>query len=142
MVIDSDCSLYDYSLSVGGGTSRTIKGPDIKWVAFLSGDFCGIVFCILIKDIIKSVSASNKIFSALGQASAYIMGLHFIAFKLIDVIAYKAKIIPIEISAFPIGSPKLRVCYIIFGLLLPIAWFKVVCVLRSVMLKHEIYKHS
>lgn len=23
----------------GGGTSRTIKGPDIKWVAFLSGDF-------------------------------------------------------------------------------------------------------
>ena len=27
-------------------------------------------------------------------------------------------------------------------LLLPIAWFKVVCVLRSVMLKHEIYKHS
>lgn len=104
--------------------------------------FCGIVFCILIKDIIKSVSASNKIFSALGQASAYIMGLHFIAFKLIDVIAYKAKIIPIEISAFPISSPKLRVCYIIFGLLLPIAWFKVVCVLRSVMLKYEIYKHS
>lgn len=104
--------------------------------------FCGIVFCILIKDIIKSVSVSNKIFSALGQASAYIMGLHFIAFKLVDIIAYKAKIVPIEVSAFPIGSPKLRVCYIVFGLLLPIAWFKVVCVLKSVMLKHEIYKHS
>lgn len=126
----------------GGGQVELSKGLILNGWLFYPVIFCGIVFCILIKDIIKSVSASNKIFSALGQASAYIMGLHFIAFKLIDVIAYKAKIIPIEISAFPIGSPKLRVCYIIFGLLLPIAWFKVVCVLRSVMLKHEIYKHS
>ena len=126
----------------GGGQVELSKGLILNGWLFYPVIFCGIVFCILIKDIIKSVSASNKIFSALGQASAYIMGLHFIAFKLIDVIAYKAKIIPIEISAFPISSPKLRVCYIIFGLLLPIAWFKVVCVLRSVMLKHEIYKHS
>ena len=27
------------TVCLSGGTSRIIKGPDIKWVAFLSGDF-------------------------------------------------------------------------------------------------------
>lgn len=95
---------------------------EYRWL-FYPVILCGILFCLLLKNIIMGLTHINVIVSKLGEASVYIMGYHFIIFKLIDAIIYKLGIFYIDKKAFPIGCPQLRIIYVIMGLLIPMILF-------------------
>lgn len=119
----------------GGGQQIELSKGLIysKWL-FYPIVLCGLSFCVVVKDIIIQVPFMSRAVAALGEASAYIMGFHFIVFKVIDIAAYTTGIFLVDRSAFPIGCPQLRCLYIVAGLLFPMSLFKLV---KSMAGKHN-----
>ena len=115
------------------GEIELSKGIIYGKILFYPIILLGLLFCIKLKSYIMKNKRLSNFLSWIGSNSMYVMGYHFIVFKLIDIImsAFVATI-PEQLKLFPYSFPQCRVLYIPFGVLLP-------CVVRYMLDKGKNY---
>ena len=102
------------------GEIELSKGIIYGRIAFYPVILLGLLFCIQLKDSLLKISILSTIFELIGRNSMYIMGYHFIAFKIIDAImSIFCKTSVEQLRLFPYSFPQCRVLYILGGLLIP-----------------------
>ena len=79
----------------------------------------GILFCLSLCTLIRKVSMLEKCICLLGRNSYAVMALHFLVFRLVDIV-YGYITGQIEFYS-PYTFPQLRVIYIVFGISIPVA---------------------
>ena len=109
------------------GEIELSKGIIYGKILFYPITLFGLLFCIKLKSYIMKNKGLSNLLSWIGSNSMYVMGYHFIVFKLIDTImsAFVATT-PEQLKLFPYSFPQCRVLYIPFGVLLP-------CVVRYML---------
>ena len=82
----------------------------------------GILFCIKLKDYVMRTKKLSNWLVWVGSNSMYVMGYHFIVFKLIDIIMSVFTVTtPKQLKLFPYSFLQCRALYIFLGVLLPCA---------------------
>ena len=83
--------------------------------------FAGIYISLWIAKVISKLKQLTNIFSFIGKYSFDIMALHFLSFKLIDLIYVHILNLPIiELGRFPITNSSIWPIYVIGGIAIPI----------------------
>ena len=102
------------------GEIELSKGIIYGKILFYPITLLGLLFCIKLKSYIMKNKRLSNFLSWIGSNSMYVMGYHFIVFKLIDTImsAFVATT-PEQLKLFPYSFPQCRVLYISVGVLLP-----------------------
>lgn len=104
------------------GEIELSKGIIYGKIAFYPVTLLGILFCLQLKDILLRTNTISNLIKWLGRNSMFIMGYHFIVFKLIDVaVASIHETRAEQLQLFPYSFPSCRLLYILGGLLLPCA---------------------
>lgn len=75
-----------YILSLNIGSIELSVNSIINPFIFYPVTFLGIYFCLGFAKLIDKISLFRKIFSVIGKNSFHIMALHFLAFKLLDLL--------------------------------------------------------
>mgnify|MGYP006976126783 CR=1 FL=1 len=94
----------------------------INPVLFYPVTFLGIYFCMGAADLLNKNKYLSKCFSVIGKESFHIMALHFLGFKIVDIIYSKIHgINDIEtISKFPHADYGLQWIYLFAGIIIPL----------------------
>ena len=97
---------------------------------------CLYVVCFLSK-LIEKIAWINIVLSAIGRDSFYIMGLHFIGFKIGTVILHCFGIeMPLAELLPPVGSNGLMfLYYAVFGIGVPLAIVNIFRVVKNIIWK-------
>lgn len=110
-----------YVLSLNIGEIELAKNQIINPYLFYPVTVIGMYFCLALGKIINKTKINNGI-AYIGKNSFHIMGLHFVSFKLIDLIV--SKILNVtdvaKISKFPNAEFDIKIIYILGGILIPI----------------------
>ena len=105
------------------GEIELSKGIIYGKLVFYTITLLGILFCVKLKDYIMKNQPCSDFISWIGRNSMYIMGYHFIVFKLIDIVenfcVNTTNIAQDTLKLFPYSFPQCRVLYISLGVLLP-----------------------
>lgn len=115
------------------GEIELSKGIIYGRILFYPITLLGLLFCIKLKNSIMKNKRLSDFLSWIGSNSMYVMGYHFIVFKLIDTISSAfISTTPELLKLFPYSFPQCRVLYICFGVLLP-------CTVRYMLNKAKNY---
>mgnify|MGYP003374074335 FL=1 len=87
---------------------------------FYPVSFIGILFCLSLAKIISKHEWFKRLFSYIGVYSFDIMALHFLSFKIVDLLYYLISRKPCVMSAFPYSYNEMRVVYVIVGIAFPV----------------------